>query len=86
MKVTIAVAALGLALLGSARADAGWFSGGDKLPQAIDSPIVRPHLKESRKAYNLKIRLKQDARPEWGAQWKQVFRLPPTPPTGHYNR
>jgi hypothetical protein len=86
MKVGMAVSILGLALLGGARVDAGWFGGGNKLPQAIDSPIVRPHLKDPRKAYNLKIRLKQDAQPGWGAQRKQLFFLPYTPPTGHYNR
>jgi hypothetical protein len=86
MRIAVGASVLGLALLGASTADAGWFKSGDKLPRAIDSPIVRPKLKETHKVWHhLRSRLKQDA-PGWGAQWNQIFRLPETQPTGHYNR
>ena len=87
MRSSVAVSVLGLFLLGSVPADAGLFGGGDKLPRAVDSPIVRPHLKEGHKVqYHLNRRLKQADQVGWGAQWNQIFRLPRVPPTGHYNR
>jgi hypothetical protein len=87
MRILIASAVLAAGLLGPGGADAGWFKGSDSLPRPIDSPIVRPHVKEEHKVtHNLKPRLKQDASPGWGAQWKQIFNLPDSRPLGHYNR
>ena len=87
MKKAIASAVVALGLLAAASAEAGWFHGSDKLPRAIDSPIVRPKVQEGHKVFhNMKSRLKQDERPEWGAQWNQIFKYPEVRPTGHYNR
>ena len=87
MRILVASAVLAVGLLGSEVADAGWFHGSNSLPKPIDSPIVRPNVKEIHKAgQGLVPRLKQDTHPGWGAQWNQIFRLPDARPTGHYNR
>lgn len=48
MKLGLAVFAVMVAL-GASSAEAGLFSGKSKFPKAIDSPVVRPKVKESHK-------------------------------------
>lgn len=87
MRLLVASAILAVGVLGSGSADAGWFHSSNSLPRPIDSPIVRPQLKEIHKVgQGLVPRLKQDKHPGWGAQWNQIFRLPEARPVGHYNR
>jgi len=87
MRILFVSAVLAVGMLGAGGAEAGWFHNSNNLPRAIDSPIVRPHVKEIHKvAQGLVPRLKQDRHPGWGAQWNQIFRLPENRPVGHYNK
>jgi hypothetical protein len=59
-------------------AEAGLFGRkAPKLPKAIDSPIVRPKVKESHKPLNHAHHPAKYGRPGWGTQWKQVYVSPP---------
>ena len=73
----LVVAGLALVLLGSASAESGIFSifqqkGG--LPKPIDSPIVRPKLRDDHKA-NKRVGSHPAAyvRSEYGNEWKKIF-------------
>jgi hypothetical protein len=48
MKLAIALATM-LLLMGASSADAGWFGIGYRLPKPIDTPIIRPKVKETHK-------------------------------------
>lgn len=51
MKAAAAAAVLVTLLVGAGAAEAGWWPT-KRLPKAIDSPMVRPKVKESHKAGN----------------------------------
>lgn len=65
-------------LLGATGADAWpWSKRQRKLPRAIDSPIVRPKVKEEHKPGN---RMRHTARVEragWGREERLLISLPP---------
>ncbi len=69
----IVVAALGLS---AASAQAGWFGGGGaKLPKAIDSPILRPKVKEGHKvAPHVLHESNRYNSPTWGGSWKRLLK------------
>jgi hypothetical protein len=48
MKLAIALATV-LVLLGASSADAAWFGLGYRLPKPIDTPIIRPKVKDTHK-------------------------------------
>jgi len=67
---------------------AGLFGGRKNLPQAVDSPIVRPKLKEGHKVGASTSRLEKGkyASPTWGARWDQLFFHLPTRPLAPHLR
>jgi hypothetical protein len=75
--------ALAALLLGGSGAEAGLFGKKDKLPKPIDSPVLRPKVKESHKIKKSHhpSRYQKDS---WGATTQeQVFRHP-SRPVPHY--
>lgn len=57
----------------------------DKLPKPIDSPIVRPKVREDHKVGKRAGRHpSQFQRPEWGAQWKETLSLKRPHPIPNY--
>ena len=50
----------------------------DKLPKPIDSPIVRPKIREDHKVGKRAGRHPaQLQRQQWGAEWKQILTIKP---------
>jgi hypothetical protein len=49
-------------------------------PKPIDYPIVRPHEDYANKTGKHVAPGKKKDRPGYGAQWKQIFKLPPMRP------
>lgn len=73
MTLRIAIAVVGLALsAGIAAADHG---NDGKLPKPIDSPIVRPKLREGHKV-KARVRTNPYERISWGSEWKLIFHHP----------
>jgi hypothetical protein len=72
-RVLWALAILGFSLT---PAQAGWLGGGGKkLPKPIDSPIVRPKLKEDHKvAPHIRSERDKYNSPTWGANWKRLMK------------
>jgi hypothetical protein len=72
-RILLLVAALGLP---AASVQAGWFGGGGpKLPKAIDTPILRPKVKDGHKvAPHVRNQPDKYNNPNWGANWKRLFR------------
>ena len=68
---------IALLLLGSASADAGVFGifkGKSDLPKPIDSPIVRPKMRDDHKAGKRTGRHPSNlAHAQYGAEWKKIF-------------
>jgi hypothetical protein len=62
-----------LAVLLASGAEAGWFGGKDKLPKPIDSPIVRPRIKETHKVKKVHHPQRYQ-QPGWGANWEPLFK------------
>ena len=69
----------------SSSSEAGWFGNSTKLPKPIDSPVVRPKLKETHKmgAHSLAPSKSKYGSPTWGANWNRIFheRNRPQPPS-----
>ena len=81
----LVAAGIALLLLGSAGAEAGIFSRGDKLPKPIDSPIVRPKFRDDHKAGKRTGRHPSAFnRAEWGAEWKRTLTIPGHHPIPSY--
>ena len=72
----LVAAGIALLLLGSAFAEAGIFSGKDKFPKPIDSPIVRPKYRDDHKA-GKRIGRHPSAyyRSDWGADWGRTLTM-----------
>ena len=69
-------AGFALLLLGSAGAEAGLFGGKDKLPKAIDHPMVRPKLREDHKVGKRAGRHPASLmRPTYGADWGKSLNM-----------
>jgi hypothetical protein len=69
-------AGIALFLLSSAGAEAGLFSSRRKLPKPIDSPVVRPKVRDDHKAGKRTGRHPSNvSRPDWGANWDQTLSL-----------
>lgn len=72
-------AGIALLLLSSAGAEAGLFGSGrskPKLPKPIDSPIVRPKLRDAHKSgKRAGQHPERFLRPDWGASWGQTLDL-----------
>lgn len=79
MKLVAASLALGF-LLGGTGAEAGIFGSRDQLPQAIDTPMVRPRVKESHKVKKARHPAKYE-KFSWGAI---PFDKNPPRPMSHY--
>jgi hypothetical protein len=64
---------------------AGIFGGKSKPPEAIDSPIVRPKLKETHKmgASTLKMDRDKFGAASWGARWDLLFKETTRPLAPH---
>jgi hypothetical protein len=85
MRTILAVGLLAL-IAGSAEAGilGGLFGGRAKRPQAVDSPMVRPKLKEDHKAgYSFRGHNAKVQRPDWGADWKRL-KARQNAPRSHY--
>jgi hypothetical protein len=64
-------AAIALSLLGSVAAEAR-----PKLPKPIDSPVVRPKVRDDHKAgKRIGKHPERFYRPEWGAAWGQTLNM-----------
>ena len=70
-----------LMLFSVTSAQAGWFgTGKPSLPKPVDSPIVRPKVKEDHKAAcHVRTLVKKYNSATWGANWGQVFKDRPRP-------
>lgn len=83
MTLRIACVLMGFALAAGA-VEAG-HGNNDKLPKPIDSPIVRPKLREEHKI-KAKVRANNPyERIGWGSEWKTIFHHP-VRPMPHYLR
>ena len=73
----LVAAGIALLLLGSASADAGIFGKFRRkadFPKPIDSPIVRPKMRDDHKQGKRVGRHPEAfARSEYGAEWKKIF-------------
>jgi hypothetical protein len=73
----LVVAGIALLLLGSASAESGIFDIFQRrgsLPKPIDSPVVRPRLRDDHKQGKRVGRHPAAyARSEYGAEWKKIF-------------
>jgi len=76
----LVLSAVGLA----ATAQAGLFGHKNQEPRAVDSPVVRPKVKEEHKIPH-QIHPSKYNDPTWGNLWKQVFRTG-EPHFDHYLR
>ena len=79
---SLAIAAL---LLGGSGAEAGLFGKKDKLPKPIDSPVLRPKLKESHKI-NKSRHPERYQKEGWGADTQQRMFNYPSRPMPHYQK
>jgi hypothetical protein len=77
-RVLLAVA---LMAFSGASVQAGWFGGGNsKLPKAIDTPILRPKVKDGHKvAPHVRKQPDKYNRPSWGANWDRLYRVKSRP-------
>jgi hypothetical protein len=56
----------------------GYDASGKKLPKPIDSPIVRPKVREDHKVgKRAGAHPARFSRPEWGAEWDVIFQNKP---------
>lgn len=74
----LVAAGIALLLLGSASADAGIFGifqGKSEFPKPIDSPIVRPKLRDDHKQGMKRVGRHPEStyRSEYGNEWKKIF-------------
>ena len=73
----LVVAGIALLLIGSASAESGIFGifkGKNSLPKPIDSPIVRPKLRDDHKAGKRAGRHPSAyAHAQYGNEWKKIF-------------
>ena len=74
----LVAAGIALLLLGSASADAGVFGifkRKDSFPKPIDSPILRPKLRDDHKQGMKRVGRHPEAtyRSEYGNEWKKIF-------------
>ncbi len=69
--------AVALMALSGVSAQAGWFWGGKaKLPKAIDSPILRPKVKDGHKvAPHVRKQPDKYNSLSWGANWDRLYRV-----------
>ncbi len=72
MKSRMVAIGLGLLLVATA-AEAGWFSRRNDSPKAVDSPIVRPKVKDAHKFGQMVHHPGAKYRhPEWGSNWTRA--------------
>ena len=72
----LVTAGIVILLLGSSAAEAGLFSRKPKLPKPIDSPVVRPKVREDHKVgKRTGQHPKRFERPTYGNEWDKIFNM-----------